>query len=369
MSMSLVTYSIVRWRLNYRIRHWMESEGGDWVGLCCWPKFASPLEGVAGCEPSGGVLEKEIENPLDQGRWLKYNFFTQWWRVSMLPCLLNPSLIWMGWPMMIQWLCMKRPSIIIRNSSLLKFMDEELMSLIPRMVSDEENNDLLRPFIMEETKDATFSIPLDTMARVDDFSPDFFIHSRDVVKQSIFATSNDKKHLSRSLSHAYLIMIPKANNPTTLTDFRPISLCSTVYKIFAKMIYRRLSFFFQNSLPLTRGLFFEEIHFWKNSPYSGGLSRDGMREEVNLSSIWTCTWHVTVWSGTFSSVLLCCLDSGRSGFTWLKLVSNCQFSVNFHGVIKVILHRGYFASSRCLRRGIHCRQASSFWLKMCCLEP
>src|SRR4051812_34346526 len=98
--------------------------------------------------------------------------------------------------MMIQRLYTKRRSIIIRCSSLLKVMNEELISLIPRMVSDEENNDLLRPFIMEEAKDATFSIPLDTVARVDDFSPVFFIHSRDVVKQSILATSNDKKHLS-----------------------------------------------------------------------------------------------------------------------------------------------------------------------------
>lgn len=42
-------------------------------------------------------------------------------------------------------------------------MDEELISLIPRLVSDVENMDLRRPFIMDEAKEVTFSIPLDSV--------------------------------------------------------------------------------------------------------------------------------------------------------------------------------------------------------------
>lgn len=48
---------------------------------------------------------------------------------------------------------------------------------------------------------------------------------------------NDKP---RDLNTTNLILIPKTNEPQTMTHFRPISLCNFSYKIFSKVLANRI---------------------------------------------------------------------------------------------------------------------------------
>jgi hypothetical protein len=43
-----------------------------------------------------------------------------------------------------------------------------------------------------------------------------------------------------SLKSTFIALIPKKDNPNSLDDFRPISLCNCIYKIVSKVIARRL---------------------------------------------------------------------------------------------------------------------------------
>jgi len=45
--------------------------------------------------------------------------------------------------------------------------------------------------------------------------------------------------LLKQINHIVIALIPKVNNPSTTNQFRPISLCNTVYKIISKILANR----------------------------------------------------------------------------------------------------------------------------------
>ncbi|GJW37835.1 RNA-directed DNA polymerase, eukaryota, reverse transcriptase zinc-binding domain protein [Tanacetum coccineum] len=71
-----------------------------------------------------------------------------------------------------------------------------------------------------------------------------FQASQDIIKKDLndfinsFFTSCDKTYGANS---SFFTLIPKVNNPTLITDFRPISLIDIHYKIIAKILANRLS--------------------------------------------------------------------------------------------------------------------------------
>lgn len=43
-----------------------------------------------------------------------------------------------------------------------------------------------------------------------------------------------------NVNHTAIVLIPKVDQPTTLEEFRPISLCTVLYKVIAKCLANRL---------------------------------------------------------------------------------------------------------------------------------
>lgn len=53
--------------------------------------------------------------------------------------------------------------------------------------------------------------------------------------------ARQNRSILKELNATLIAIIPKVDNPKIFTDFHPIALCNTLYKIFTKAIFIRLA--------------------------------------------------------------------------------------------------------------------------------
>lgn len=102
-------------------------------------------------------------------------------------------------------------------------MDDDLFTLIPSLVSEEDNNLLLTSFFMEEANEATFAILVDSAAGVDGFSSAFSLNLGTLSGISLWRLpmNSHVRRIYRITLHACIVMILKI---TTRNLFRILGL-------------------------------------------------------------------------------------------------------------------------------------------------
>lgn len=111
------------------------------------------------------------------------------------------------------------------------------------LITDEDNAKLIEIPSAEEIRDAVFSIHAEKAPGPDGFSAGFF-HTHwteigtDIIHevQSCFASGT----LPTNINTTFVRLIPKISNPQRVGDYRPIALCNVYYKIFSKILTKRL---------------------------------------------------------------------------------------------------------------------------------
>jgi hypothetical protein len=118
-----------------------------------------------------------------------------------------------------------------------------MAQLFPRFVDKEDNRLLMEEVSEEELKEVLHSFQKDKSPGPYGWTIEFFMGLYDFLRHDMLKLVEDTRSLGKiplSLNSTFIDLIPKTDNPTTLAEFRPISLCNCIYKIVSKLIERRV---------------------------------------------------------------------------------------------------------------------------------
>jgi hypothetical protein len=117
--------------------------------------------------------------------------------------------------------------------------EEVVESAINLKLPSTQQHVLAQDVTKEEIKHAMFSLKNNKAPGPDGFNAGFFkriwhIVGEDVINavSSFFYT----RRMLKEMNATSISLVPKVAKPTSLTDFRPISCCNTVYKCIAKIL-------------------------------------------------------------------------------------------------------------------------------------
>ncbi|KAF9593492.1 hypothetical protein IFM89_023604 [Coptis chinensis] len=115
--------------------------------------------------------------------------------------------------------------------------------VIPQLVSDEDNECLLRPVQDSEVFEALNHMGSLKAPGPDGFQALFFKNYWNEVGPKVLDLVQNLFNngaFSKEINHTHIVLIPKTNNPISPDHFRPISLTNVVYKLISKILVNRM---------------------------------------------------------------------------------------------------------------------------------
>lgn len=109
----------------------------------------------------------------------------------------------------------------------------------PCMFKDEDNERIFAAVSKEELLSVMRSFKKDKCPGPDGWAIDIFIHFYDIMKKDILGMVEETRiqgRINPQISFTYIALIPK----TSFVDYRPISLCNSIYKIISELIAERI---------------------------------------------------------------------------------------------------------------------------------
>ena len=232
--------------------------------------------------------------------------------------------------------------------------DETVRSALTPIITPEDNELLIAIPSALEVKEAMFAVNAEKSPGLDGFSSSFY-HTHwneigpDLLEEveSVFRTGI----LPCGINATQVCLIPKIKSPQRVSDYRPITLCNVYYKVYSKILQRRLQpllgkIISENQLALVPGraigdnvlITHEVLHTLKTSKAEQGVS---MAVKMDMSKAYDrLEWNF------ISSVL------ERLGFhhLWIGLIMQCISTVTYSFLINGS-PRGKVSPSRGIRQG------------------
>ncbi|XP_056688091.1 uncharacterized protein [Spinacia oleracea] len=220
------------------------------------------------------------------------------------------------------------------------------------LINDQHRAILNGPYTADEVRKALFSIPGVKAPGPDGFGTFFFKDSWSIVGDEVVAAVLDvlqQRKLLKELNHTVITLIPKIKCPNTVSDFRPISCCNTLYKCVTKVLCNRLRQILPDLIMENQGGFVHGRHIVHNIMVVQDLVKHYGRKDVKPSCLMKIdlqkAYDTVDWN--FLQEML-----EQLGFPehFVHLVMECVTTPMFSLMINGTMH-GFFKSQRGLRQG------------------
>ena len=125
--------------------------------------------------------------------------------------------------------------------------------VFPWFIEEEDNEFLMAPITKEEVESVLKLMQKEKSPGPDGWTVEFFQHFFEFIGDELVEVVEESR-LSGSIyqpfNATFLTLIPKSDIPGSFADFRPISLCTCVYKIIAKIIAVKIKPFLSKNVSL-----------------------------------------------------------------------------------------------------------------------
>ena len=114
------------------------------------------------------------------------------------------------------------------------------------------------PFTEEEISKAIFKMDRDKAPGPDDFTIAVFQDCWDVIKENlvrVFDEFHRSGIINQSTNASCIVLLPKKSMAKKISDYRPINLITSLYKIIAKVLTGRLRGILHEIIHSTQGAF------------------------------------------------------------------------------------------------------------------
>ncbi|XP_059070555.1 uncharacterized protein LOC131860194 [Cryptomeria japonica] len=118
-----------------------------------------------------------------------------------------------------------------------------LLEVIDREVTPEDNKYLMRPFTIKEIKDATFALHPHKALGPNEVTMEFFQKCWCLMGEDIWKVVEEfckKGKFVKQINNTMIALIPKKKTCETMVDYRLTTLCNSLYKIISKAMVNRL---------------------------------------------------------------------------------------------------------------------------------